>query len=145
MRHLNRILLCSALASLLALGGCTKAVDVSGTWAGSASGQNAGRTGTSNVDANFQGSRRGFTGTLTWHNSAGPWGLMDGNTLTIPNGTVSGSKVSFQANGNIPGGTVLLNFKGTVEGNTLKGEADLTVGSVMGGDTYIGDMELTKK
>ncbi len=145
MRYLNSILLCTALASLIVIGGCTKSVDVSGTWTGSASGQNAGRTGTSNVQASFQGTRRGFTGTLTWHNSTGPWGLMEGNTLTIPNGTVSGNKVSFAANDNLPGGTVMLTFKGTVEGNTMKGTGDLTVGSVMGGDTYLGDMELTKK
>jgi hypothetical protein len=70
---------------------------------------------------------------------------MEGNTLTIPNGTVSGNKVSFSANQNLPGGTVMMTFKGTVEGTTLKGTADLTVGSVMGGDTYLGNMELTKK
>lgn len=145
MRHFNSILLCTGAAFLLALCGCTKAVDVSGTWAGSASGQNAGRTGTANVQAEFQGTRRGFTGTVTWHNTTGPWEVMEGNTLTIPNGTVSGNKVSFAANQNLPGGTVLLTFKGTVEGNTLKGTGDLTVGSVMGGDTYLGNMELTKK
>jgi hypothetical protein len=39
----------------------------------------------------------------------------------------------------------MMTFKGTVEGTTLKGTADLTVGSVMGGDTYLGNMELTKK
>ena len=145
MRHLNSILLCTALALLFVIAGCTKAADVSGAWAGSATGQNAGRTGTSDVQADLQGTRRGLTGTLTWHNTTGPWGLMEGNTLTIPNGTVSGNKVSFSANQNLPGGTVMMTFKGTVEGTTLKGTADLTVGSVMGGDTYLGNMELTKK
>ena len=46
---------------------------------------------------------------------------------------------------NLPGGTVSANFKGDRRGNHLKGTVDVNIGSVMGGDTYLGNFELTRK
>ena len=63
----------------------------------------------------------------------------------VRSGSVSGNRVSFIAEKNLPGGTVLINFKGNVEGTTMKGTADLNIGSVMGGDTYLGPWISTKK
>jgi hypothetical protein len=70
---------------------------------------------------------------------------MEGETLNVTSGSVSGKQVSFVAEKNLPGGSVTANFKGTVEGSTIKGTVSFTVGSVMGGDTYLGTFDLTKK
>jgi hypothetical protein len=70
---------------------------------------------------------------------------MEGESLNVTSGSVSGKQVSFVAEKNLPGGTVTANFKGTAEGTAIKGTSSFTVGSVMGGDTYLGNFELTKK
>jgi hypothetical protein len=124
---------------------CTRAADVAGTWNGTMSGQNAGKTATTNLQADLEQSSHGVAGTITWHNATGAWGLMEGNVLAVRSGSVSGNKVSFIAEKILPGGTVTVNFKGTVNGTAMKGTADVNVGSVMGGDTYLGEMDLSKK
>ena len=145
MRHWNIVGLCLCLALFTSLLGCTRTADVGGTWTGSANGQNAGKNATANLDVALEQTSHGLSGTLKWHNATGPWELMEGNTLDVSSGSVSGNKVSFVAEKNLPGGTVLLNFKGNVDGTTMKGTGDLNIGSVMGGDTYLGTVELTKK
>lgn len=109
------------------------------------SGQNAGKTATSDMDVALQQTSHGLSGTLKWRNATGGWELMEGNTLDVRSGSVSGNRVSFIAEKNLPGGTVLIQFKGNVDGTTMKGTADLNIGSVMGGDTYLGNLDLTKK
>lgn len=125
--------------------GCTRTADVSGNWTGSMSGQNAGKTATSDMDVALQQTSHGLSGTMKWRNSTGAWELMEGNTLNVRSGSVSGNKVAFIAEKNLPGGTVLVNFKGNVDGTMMKGSADLNIGSVMGGDTYLGTLEMTRK
>ena len=145
MRHWTNVRLCLSLALFVVMLGCTRTADVSGTWAGSMSGQNAGKTATSDMDVALQQTSLGLSGTLKWHNATGAWELMEGNTLDVRSGSVSGNRVSFIAEKNLPGGTVLIQFKGNVDGTTMKGTADLNIGSVMGGDTYLGNLDLTKK
>jgi hypothetical protein len=145
MRHWNNVLLGTSLALLLVTLGCTTAGDVKGTWAGNMTGQNAAKTATSDLQAVLEQTSHGITGTLSWHNATGAWGLMEGNTLDVRTGSVSGNRVSFIAEKNLPGGTVTVNFKGNVQGATMKGTADVNIGSVMGGDTYLGNLELTRK
>jgi hypothetical protein len=145
MRHWNNVLLSTSVVLVLVMLACTPAADVGGTWEGSMNGQNAGKAATTNLHADLQQSSHGIAGTLTWHNSTGAWGLMEGNVLAVRSGSVSGNKVSFIAEKNLPGGTVTVNFKGNVEGTTMKGTADVNIGSVMGGDTYLGNLELTRK
>jgi hypothetical protein len=145
MRHWNNVFLCTSLALLLVIMGCTAAGDVKGTWAGNMTGQNAAKTATSDLQAVLEQTSHGITGTLSWHNATGAWGLMEGNTLDVRTGSVSGNRVSFVAEKNLPGGTVTVNFKGNVQGTTMKGTADVNIGSVMGGDTYLGNLELTRK
>jgi hypothetical protein len=141
MRHCRWI----SLALFVVMLGCTPRAEVGGTWSGSMNGQNADKNGTTNLEVTLLESRRGLSGTVVWHNATGPWGLMEGENLDVSSGTVSGKQISFVAEKNLPGGTVTANFKGTVEGTTIKGTAGFTVGSVMGGDTYLGNFELTKK
>jgi hypothetical protein len=129
---------------LLAIAGCRKA-DVTGTWAGTLSGENAQKKGTTDLQADLQNTERGVSGTVTWHNSTGAWNLMEGETLTVRSSNVSGDHVTFMADKTIPGGTVSVNFKGSVQGTTMKGTADVNIGSVMGGDTYLSNFDLTRK
>jgi len=145
MRHWTKVRLCLVLALLMMMLACTRSADVSGNWTGSMSGQNAGKTATSDMDVALQKTSHGLSGTLTWHNSTGAWELMEGNTLDVRSGSVSGNRVAFVAEKSLPGGTVLINSKGNVDGTTMKGSADLNIGSVMGGDTYLGTLEMTKK
>jgi hypothetical protein len=144
MRYRNA-LLCMCAAVLLTALGCTKAADVAGNWAGNMSGTNAGKTGSAAIEIAFEQNSRGVTGTVTCKSASGAWNLLDGNTLTIQSSTVKGNSVSFVAVTQLPGGNVTGNFKGTVQETTLKGEADVTIGSVMGGNTYLGTFEVTKK
>lgn len=141
MRHCKWI----SLALFLVMLGCTPKADVGGTWSGSMNGQNAEKNGTTNLEVTFVESGHSISGNVTWHNATGPWGLMEGETLNVTSGSVSGKQVSFVAEKNLPGGSVTANFKGTVEGSTIKGTVSFTVGSVMGGDTYLGAFDLTKK
>lgn len=143
MRHRNNAVLCASLVLLLIVAACSKA-DVSGTWNGTMHGSAAQKTGTAKVVATLQPQSHGITGTLTYHGATGAWDLMEGNTLTVRSGDITGSRVSFVADQNLPGGTVTLDFKGKVEGTTMKGVADLTIGSVMGGDTFVGELDLTR-
>jgi hypothetical protein len=145
MRQWKSVGLCLCLAFFVVTLGCTRPADVNGTWTGNVAGQNAGKTATSDVVVSLEQTSHGLTGTLKWHNATGAWELMEGNTLAIRSGSVSGNKISFIAENNLPGGTILINFKGEVTGATMKGTADLNVGSVMGGDTYLGTLDLTKK
>lgn len=144
-RHWNFVALCLCLFLFVVTLGCTRAADVNGTWTGNVTGQNAGKTATSDMDVALEQTSHGLTGSLKWHNATGAWELMEGNTLAIRSGSVSGNQISFIAESNLPGGNVLINFKGNVAGTTMKGTADLNIGSVMGGDTYLGTMDLTKK
>jgi hypothetical protein len=145
MRCWNKVLFWSSLSLLLILMGCTKKADIAGTWDGHLDGVNGAKHGTSDIEAVLQDSRHGPDGTVKWHNSTGPWGLIEGETLEVRSGKISGDQVSFMAEKNLPGGTVSANFKGTVEGNTMKGTVDVNIGSVMGGDTYLGNFEFTRK
>jgi hypothetical protein len=145
MRHWKNVRFGLCLALLMTMLACTRTADVSGTWTGSMNGQNAGKTATSDMDVVLQQTSHGLSGTLKWHNATGAWELMEGNTLDVSSGSVSGNRVAFVAEKNLPGGTVLVNFKGNVDGTTMKGTADLNIGSVMGGDTYLGNLEMTKK
>jgi hypothetical protein len=120
-------------------------VDVAGNWNGKMSGVNAGKTGSAIVEATFEQNDHGITGKVAYKSATGAWDLLDGNTLRIQSSTVKGDAVSFVAVTELPGGNVTANFKGKAEGSTLKGTADVTVGSVMGGNTYLGDFEFTKK
>jgi hypothetical protein len=145
MRFISKLLFCTCIASLLVIVGCSHAAEVGGSWTGSMKGTNAGRAGSTQMEITFEQTRRGLSGTMTCHTTTGPWGILEGNTLTIRTGSVSGNTVAFRGDMNVPGGTVAAHFKGTLEGTTIKGTADLNVGSVMGGDTYLGDFELTRK
>ncbi len=145
MRLRNNVLVGTAVTLLLVVLGCTPPANVGGTWTGTMSGQAATKSATTNLQADLEQTSHGIAGTLAWHNATGPWGLMEGNVLNVRSGSVSGNKVSFVAEKILPGGTVTVNFKGTAEGTTLKGTGDVNIGSVMGGDTYVGEMELTKK
>jgi hypothetical protein len=134
------------LALILVMLGCTPKADVGGTWAGTMNGQNADKNGSTNLEVTLQPTSRGLTGSVTWRNSTGPWGLMEGESLNVTNGSVSGNKVSFVAEKNLPGGSVTANFKGTAkDATTITGTASFTLGSVMGGDTYLGNFELKRK
>ncbi len=145
MRFVNRLLLCTCLLSLLGIVACTRGADVGGSWTGTMKGTNAGRAGSTNLEITFDQTSRGISGTMKCRNTTGPWGILEGNTLNIRTGSVSGNNISFRGDMNVPGGNVAAHFKGKVEGNTIKGTADLNVGSVMGGDTYLGDFELARK
>lgn len=145
MRCWDKLLLCTSLGLLLLVAGCTKKADVGGTWGGHMDGANGDKRGTSDVDVVLEDSRHGVDGTVKLHNSTSAWGLLDGESLVVHSGNISGNQVSFQADSNLPGGTVAAEFKGKVEGNTWQGTVDVSIGSVMGGDTYIGNFEFTKK
>jgi hypothetical protein len=145
MRFANRLSLGICLLSLLAVVGCTRPAEVGGNWTGTMKGTNAGRVGTAHLEITLDQSRRGVSGNMTCRNTTGPWGILEGNSLMIRTGTVSGNNITFRGDMNVPGGTVSAQFKGKVDGSTIKGTADLNVGSVMGGDTYLGDFELTRK
>ena len=120
MRRWNNVLLCTSLALVVVMVACTPAANVAGSWNGTMSGQNAGKTATTNLQADLEQTSHGISGTLTWHNAMGAWGLMEGNVLAVRSGSVSGNKVSFIAEKNLPGGTVTVNFKGTVQGSSMK-------------------------
>jgi hypothetical protein len=145
MRCWGKVLVVTAVACLLLTLGCTKKVDPGGTWTGHLDGVNADKHGTSDIEAVLEDTRHGVDGTVKWHNSTGPWGLLEGESLDVRSGKISGKQVSFQAENPLPGGTASANFKGDVEGNTMKGTVDVTIGSVMGGDTYLGNFEITRK
>jgi len=145
MRCWNKVLLSASLSLLLLSAGCTKKVDASGTWGGHMNGEHGDKQGTSDVEVVLNNSRHGVEGTVKLHNSTEGWGLLEGETLIVHSGNISGNQVSFQADKSLPGGSVAAEFKGKVEGNTWNGNVDVSIGSVMGGDTYIGNFELTKK
>jgi hypothetical protein len=145
MRYRNAFLVCSCAVLMLTAIGCTKTVDVAGNWRGNASGTNAGKTGTAVLEAAFEQNNRGITGKVDCKSATGAWNLLDGNTLRIQSSTVKGNSVSFVAVTELPGGNITANFKGKAEGSTLKGTADITIGSVMGGNTYLGDFEFARK
>jgi hypothetical protein len=145
MRCWNKLLLWLCLSLLLLVAGCKKNVDPAGTWDGHIDGVNADKHGTSDVELVLENSRHGVDGTVKWHNSTGPWGLMEGETLDVRSGQISGNQVSFMADKNLPGGTVSANFKGNLEGSTFKGTVDVNIGSVMGGDVYLGNFEVARK
>jgi hypothetical protein len=145
MRYRNIFLFCICAALLLTAIGCTKAVDVAGNWSGKMSGANAGKTGSAVTEAKIEQNNRGITGTIDCKSATGAWDLLDGNTLRIQSSTVKGNAVSFVAVTELPGGNVNATFKGTAEGSTLKGEVGVTIGSVMGGNTYLGEFEFTRK
>lgn len=145
MRNRNMFLLCLCAALLLAATGCTKAADLGGNWSGNLNGANAGKMGSAVVEATFEQTNRGISGTVVCKSSTGAWNLLDGNTLVIQSSTVNGNAVTFVAVAELPGGNISANFKGTADGPKLKGTADVTIGSVMGGNTYLGDFEFTKK
>jgi hypothetical protein len=145
MQRWNKVLTCASLAFLLVAIGCTKKADIAGNWSGSLDGTEGERHATSNIQAVLEDSRHGVDGTVTWHNSTGPWGLMEGETLEVRSGKISGENVAFMAEKSLPGGTVSANFKGVVSGTEFKGTVDVNIGSVMGGDTYLGNFELARK
>ncbi len=145
MRCWNKVVLWASLSLLLLVVGCTRKVDPGGTWDGHLDGVNADKHGTSDIEAVLEDTRHGVDGTVKWHNSTGPWGLLEGEALDVRSGKISGKQVTFQAEKPLPGGTVSANFKGDVAGNTMKGTVDVTIGSVMGGDTYLGNFEITRK
>lgn len=145
MQCWNKVLTCVSLAFLLVTMGCTKKADIAGTWSGSIDGVNGARHATSNVEASLEDTRHGVDGTVKWRNSTGPWGLMEGETLEVRSGTISGNNIAFMAEKNLPGGTVSANFKGVLEGTEFKGTVDVNIGSVMGGDTYLGNFDLARK
>lgn len=145
MRYRNIFLFCICATLLMTALGCTRSVDVAGSWSGNASGANAGKTGSAVLDATFEQDNRGISGNVACKSATGAWNLLDGNTLRIQSSTVKGDSVSFVAVTELPGGNVTANFKGKAQGSTLKGTADVTIGSVMGGNTYLGDFELTRK
>jgi hypothetical protein len=145
MQRWNKVFTCASLAFLLVTIGCTKKADIAGAWSGSIDGVNGTRQATSNVEAVLEDSRHGVDGTVKWHNSTGPWGLMEGETLEVRSGKISGNNVAFMAEKNLPGGTVSANFKGVVSGSEFKGTVDVNIGSVMGGDTYLGNFAVARK
>ena len=145
MPYRKVVLFCLCAALLLTIMGCTKPADVAGKWSGDMSGTNAGKKGSTRIETSFDQDRRGISGTVTCRNSTGAWDLLDGNTLTIQSSKIAGDQVSFVASVELPGGSVTMNLKGKAEGATIKGTADVTIGSVMGGNTYLGDFELAKK
>jgi len=145
MRYRNAFLTCICAVLLVTAMGCTEAANVAGSWSGNMSGVNAGKTGATLLQATFEQNSRGITGTVACKNATGAWDLLDGNSLRIQSSTLKGNSVAFVAVTELPGGNVTANFKGKAEGSTLKGTADVTIGSVMGGNTYLGNFELTRK
>jgi hypothetical protein len=145
MRYRKALLFCICTALLLTTVGCTKTVDVAGNWSGNLSGVNAGKNGSAVVDATFEQNNRGITGKVVFKSVTDAWNLLDGYTLAIQSSTVKGDSVAFVAVTELPGGNITANFKGKAAGTTLKGTVDITIGSVMGGNTYLGDFDLTKK
>ena len=145
MTRTTKLALLLGITLSFVLAGCSRAADVNGVWSGSMQGANANRSGSTDIQAMLDASGRGLKGKLACHNANGPWEVLEGNTLTITSGDVSGNRVSFVASANLPGGTVTADFKGKVDGQTLTGTGGVTVGSVMGGDTYLGNFTLTKK
>jgi hypothetical protein len=135
--------ICATL--LLTVSGCTKPADVAGNYSGKMNGTNAGKDGSATIEAAIEQNNRGITGNLVCKSATGAWNLLDGNTLRIQSSTVKGNAVSFVAVTELPGGNVNATFKGTATGSILKGDVGVTIGSVMGGNTYLGDFELTRK
>ena len=41
------------------------------------------KTATADMEAELEDTRHGVDGTVKWHNSTGPWGLMEGETLEV--------------------------------------------------------------
>lgn len=145
MRYRNAFRLCICTILLLTAVGCTKPAEIAGNYSGKMNGSNAGKDGSAILEAAIEQNNRGITGNVTCKSATGAWNLLDGNTLRIQSSTVKGNAVSFVAVTELPGGNVNATFKGTAEGSSLKGDVGVTIGSVMGGNTYLGEFELTRK
>ena len=113
MKVLTAILLCLALA------GITFAASIDGKWVSERKMERDGQsmTITQTIDLKSDGSK--LTGKITMS-----FGDMEPRTSDVKDGKLDGNKFSFSTTMSTPNGDFKTVYKGTVEGDNLKGTAE---------------------